>query len=126
MQLIFRVAVEFLLGNRFSLDVMCKHGVPYLSRDEETKAIERAVEDCAPRAPIEAVEVKDTDLESVQFLSNVRYLIDNWLAQGIVSRCLPRLKFKLTAVARAKAVSSTSRQLPAAKSCQQTELCRGR
>ncbi|KAJ5584970.1 uncharacterized protein N7459_004770 [Penicillium hispanicum] len=74
-------SVEFLLGNQFSIDAICKHGVRYLSREEEAQAVERAKQKYNPE-PVEAVEVNETDQESIEFLRAVRQTISNWTKGG--------------------------------------------
>lgn len=82
-------AVEFLLGNGFSIDAICKHGVRYLSRKEEADAVERANQKLEPA---ETVEVKDSDQESLEFLRVVRGTIDAWMKPGVV--CAPVIYYK--------------------------------
>lgn len=78
-------AVQFLLGNHFSIDALCKQGVHYLSRDEETQAWAHANIKVNRN---DVVDVKETDQETLDFLKAVRHAIDNWLAQGEVQPLL--------------------------------------
>ncbi|KAL3473972.1 CAF1 family ribonuclease [Aspergillus californicus] len=73
-------AIEFLLGNRFNMDSLYKVGVPYISRDEEAKAIKKAVERQSQTS--NRLDVKETDHESLAFLQLARNIVDNWLALG--------------------------------------------
>ncbi|KAL2864456.1 ribonuclease H-like domain-containing protein [Aspergillus lucknowensis] len=75
-------AVEFLLENKFNMDSLYRTGVPYISREEEEKAISKAVERQNRTPTSTSLDVKDTDHDSRTFLSLVRQLIDNWLALG--------------------------------------------
>ncbi|KXG52724.1 uncharacterized protein PGRI_079800 [Penicillium griseofulvum] len=75
-------SMEFLLANHFSIDHMCSFGVRYLSRSEEILAIKRATEKCQSRNPVQVANIKQDDLESLEFLEAVRVSINEWLAQG--------------------------------------------
>lgn len=80
------VGVEFLLSHQFSLDQVCKFGVPYLSRDEEADAIAKAVDSYKSNPPpSKSLDIKEMDHESLEFIQGVRESIDKWLAQGKVS-----------------------------------------
>lgn len=83
--------MEFLLANHFSIDHMCTFGVRYLSREEEKLAIRRATEKCQSRNPVQVVDIKKKDHESLEFLEAVRVSVNEWLAQGEVRRCIRRL-----------------------------------
>ncbi|KGO65592.1 Ribonuclease CAF1 [Penicillium italicum] len=75
-------SMEFLLANHFSIDHMCTFGVRYLSREEEKLAIRRATEKCYSRNPVQVVDIKKDDYESLEFLEAVRVSVNEWLAQG--------------------------------------------
>lgn len=81
--------MEFLLANHFSIDHMCTFGVRYLSREEEQLAIRRAAEKCQ-RNPVQVVDIKKDDHESLEFLEAVRISVNEWLAQGEVRCCIKR------------------------------------
>ncbi|KAI2731979.1 hypothetical protein CBS147332_1118 [Penicillium roqueforti] len=74
-------SMEFLLANHFSIDHMCTFGVRYLSREEEQLAIRRAAEKCQ-RNPVQVVDIKKDDHESLEFLEAVRISVNEWLGQG--------------------------------------------
>ncbi|OJJ47017.1 hypothetical protein ASPZODRAFT_159015 [Penicilliopsis zonata CBS 506.65] len=75
-------AIQFLVQNRFRLDALVSEGISYLSRREEALAFTRAEDrrDRVGRNANTAINVKQTDYESLQFLSMVRRHIDDWLA----------------------------------------------
>lgn len=76
--------MEFLLANDFSIDHMCSFGVRYLSREEEKLALKRAIEKCHTRLPVQSLEINKDDQETLEFITAVRVLIDDWLAEGEV------------------------------------------
>lgn len=70
------------------MDLLYRDGVPYLSRDEQAQALARAV--ARQERPVrKALDVKDTDYESLAFLSAVRRLVDSWVAAGTVRNQRP-------------------------------------
>ncbi|KKK27003.1 hypothetical protein ARAM_007082 [Aspergillus rambellii] len=75
-------AVEFLLENKFSMDALHRDGVPYLSREEEARAISKVIERHNRSALRRSLDVKETEYESIEFLKIVRQLVDAWLALG--------------------------------------------
>lgn len=78
------------MENKFSMDSLYRTGVTYLSREEENKAILKAVERTRTSPVHSSMSVQDTDYESLAFLQLVRQLINNWLALGDVDqRFLP-------------------------------------
>lgn len=77
-------AIEFLLENKFSIDSILKHGVQYLSREEEKRAIANAIERRDRVATHTLIDVKETEHESLAFLKAVRRVVDDWLALGAV------------------------------------------
>lgn len=66
------------------MDLFFKNGVSYLSRDEETLAMSKALERRDRSTVRDALDVKETDHESLSFLTNARRLIDDWIALGNV------------------------------------------
>lgn len=72
-------AVQFLIGHNFRLDAIYEDGVPYLSREEERAIISQAVERRDRKATNTALDIKETDVETIQFLRATRSLIDAWL-----------------------------------------------
>jgi poly(A)-specific ribonuclease len=77
--------MEFLLAHGFSIDTMCSSGVRYISRVEEQSAIERAIEKCRSQSPIPNMDIREDDIECLQFLESARFAINEWLGQGDVS-----------------------------------------
>jgi poly(A)-specific ribonuclease len=71
-------AAEFLLRNNFSFDLPFRHGVQYLSRDEETEAMRKATERL-DRARYEDIQLTEKDTEALEFMTKVRGEIDDWL-----------------------------------------------
>jgi hypothetical protein len=82
-------AIEFLLDNKFNMDSLYRSGVPYISREEEEKAIAKAIERQNQTTASTSLDVKETDHESLAFLRVVRQLVDRWLALGDVCFILP-------------------------------------
>lgn len=78
------LAVEFLIQNQFRWDPLLQHGVPYVSREEEQMIISKALERHDRLKTQDAMDIKESDHESLAFLKNVRRLVDNWLALGVV------------------------------------------
>ncbi|KAJ5083501.1 hypothetical protein N7456_012928 [Penicillium angulare] len=76
------LSMEFLTSNNFSIDTVCKHGVRYLSREEETRSLKIADTKYSDVRALYKVNGEGTDQEVLGFLKEVRRLIDNWLAQG--------------------------------------------
>ncbi|KAJ5611140.1 hypothetical protein N7510_007859 [Penicillium lagena] len=75
-------AVEFLLANGFSIDIQCKYGVPYLSREEEKEAIAKATERLTRQTTGKSLNIKESDHESLEFVQAVRQVLTSWLAEG--------------------------------------------
>ncbi|KAL2797528.1 ribonuclease H-like domain-containing protein [Aspergillus keveii] len=75
-------AIEFLLDNKFNMDSLYRSGVPYISREEEEKAVAKAIERQNQTTASTSLDVKETDHESLAFLQVVRQLVDKWLALG--------------------------------------------
>lgn len=80
------LAADFLMENKFSMDSFFKHGVRYLSRDEEHQAMAKALERRDRPMTHRSLDVKETEHESIEFLQAVRRLVDDWLAPGDVHR----------------------------------------
>ena len=78
--------MEFLLAHGFSIDKMCSSGVRYLSRVEEESAIRRAIVKCRSQSPVPHMKIQEDDLECSEFLGSARLAINEWLAQGEVSK----------------------------------------
>ncbi|KAJ5638484.1 hypothetical protein N7528_000874 [Penicillium herquei] len=74
-------AMEFLINNSFSLDNACKNGVRYLSREEEAEALDLAEQKYSLKGSKSAIEVKETDKETLDFLNSVRDQINSWLSR---------------------------------------------
>ncbi|KAK2794900.1 hypothetical protein FQN50_009824 [Emmonsiellopsis sp. PD_5] len=72
-------AVHFLMKNGFRMDAPFIDGLPYLSRLEETTAIVNLAEKEHNRAKVADINSEDMDAESVEFLNEVRRLIDAWV-----------------------------------------------
>jgi poly(A)-specific ribonuclease len=77
-------AVDFLMRHGFRMDAPFTEGLPYLSREEETRATARLSERQQQKATIRDIDVRDMDLESLEFLNDVRRQIDAWMAVGDV------------------------------------------
>ncbi|PYI04357.1 CAF1 family ribonuclease [Aspergillus sclerotiicarbonarius CBS 121057] len=65
-------AVEFLLENKFCMESLYKNGVPYVSRDEEERAMARVIERCDRTTLRSSLDVTDTEYESLAFLKEAR------------------------------------------------------
>ncbi|KAL2819250.1 ribonuclease H-like domain-containing protein [Aspergillus granulosus] len=75
-------AIEFLLDNKFNMDSLYRSGVPYISREEEEKAMAKAIERQNQTTTSTSLDVQETDHDSLAFLQDVRQLVDKWLALG--------------------------------------------
>lgn len=73
-------AMEFLLQNQFSLNSLYKDGVQYLSRAEEDLAMSKAAARFNRTKSRTALEIKETELDSIEFVGAVRKLVKDWLA----------------------------------------------
>ncbi|KAF2456472.1 ribonuclease H-like domain-containing protein [Lineolata rhizophorae] len=71
-------AAEFLLKAGFNFDLPFRSGVPYLSRDEDRKAWERALERLN-RAKVEDIQLDGSQEELLKFVERVRNEIKEWL-----------------------------------------------
>jgi prophage antirepressor-like protein len=76
------------LEHKFNMDSLYRNGVQYISREEESQAVAKAVARAVGRQTqssiLTSIDVKETDHESLEFLKSVRRLVDNWLAFGDV------------------------------------------
>ncbi|KAJ6096005.1 CAF1 family ribonuclease [Penicillium sp. IBT 16267x] len=75
-------SMEFLMNHQFSMEILCKYGVRYLSRDEEAQCLIIASQRYSRTNAIAAVDVKETDKETIDFLQAARRMINWWLAQS--------------------------------------------
>jgi poly(A)-specific ribonuclease len=71
------------------MDSLFTDGVCYLSREEEDVAMSMALERQDRSTVRDALDVKETEHESLSFLTKVRRLIDDWLALGDVHIPIP-------------------------------------
>ncbi|PGH23764.1 hypothetical protein AJ80_02194 [Polytolypa hystricis UAMH7299] len=76
-------AVDFLMGNGFSMHAPFMEGLPYLSRLEEATARERLSQRESNMAAITTIKCEDMDDGSLQFLVETRRQIDEWMTQGM-------------------------------------------
>jgi poly(A)-specific ribonuclease len=76
--------MEFLMNHHFSMEILCKYGVRYLSRDEEAQCLTIASQRYSRTNAIAAVDVKETDKETIDFLKAARRTINWWLNQSDV------------------------------------------
>jgi len=68
------------------MDAPYLHGVPYLSREEETAA--RVAQQA--RSAMPNIELNDTDWESLMFLEGIRDTIDGWrYGREVILRIFP-------------------------------------
>ncbi|KAJ5650371.1 CAF1 family ribonuclease [Penicillium longicatenatum] len=74
-------SMEFLMNHHFSMEILCKYGVRYLSRDEEAQCLTIASQRYSRTNAIAAVDVKATDKETIDFLMAARRTINWWLNQ---------------------------------------------
>jgi poly(A)-specific ribonuclease len=74
-------AVEFLIRNGFRMDAPFLDGVSYLSRHEEAEAKQQALKRHDRSRSIADIDIKEEDLESIEFLEQARGQIKEWLAQ---------------------------------------------
>lgn len=74
-------AVDFLLKNNFNLSEPFTRGVPYLSRDEEEMAKQRAKER-QDKSRFDDIELADDDVDTLRFLEKVRGEIKDWRKGG--------------------------------------------
>ncbi|KAJ5785390.1 CAF1 family ribonuclease [Penicillium pulvis] len=79
-------SMEFLMNHQFSMEILCKYGVRYLSRDEEAQCLIIASQRYNRTSAISAVDVKAADKETIDFLQAARRMINWWLAQSDTKR----------------------------------------
>jgi hypothetical protein len=77
-------AISFLLKNGFRMQAPLQEGVPYLSRREEEQAKQHVLERNARSSDLVALDIPESDTESLEFLRITREAIDAWLAKGEV------------------------------------------
>jgi poly(A)-specific ribonuclease len=73
-------ACSFLLGCGFDLGAPFARGVQYLSREEAERAKQTAWDRLENRNPIPDLQLKESDVESLDFLRRVRAAIVKWKA----------------------------------------------
>lgn len=75
-------AITFLLENGFRFDKPFSRGVQYLSRDEAAEAKERAYNRIDKKNIFDDLQLKETDVESLDFVRRVREAITEWKTTG--------------------------------------------
>ncbi|KAL1965715.1 hypothetical protein VTN77DRAFT_5215 [Rasamsonia byssochlamydoides] len=73
-------AVEFLMANKFRMQAPFEEGVYYLSRDEEKRAMAKALQRQDRPGDRSVIDIPESDTESLEFLVTVRKAINAWLA----------------------------------------------
>lgn len=68
------------------MDALFKSGIRYLSREEEKYVMAKAIERQNRGGVHRSLDVKDSDYQSLNFLTFVRTTVDHWLALGDVNR----------------------------------------
>ncbi|KAJ4363390.1 hypothetical protein N0V83_009683 [Neocucurbitaria cava] len=71
-------ACSFLLNNGFDLGAPFANGVQYLSREEAQRAKQMAWDRLEKKTPIEDLQLKPEDVDSLDFLRRVREAITKW------------------------------------------------
>jgi poly(A)-specific ribonuclease len=74
-------AVGFLLKNNFNLSEPFTRGVPYLSRDEEKMAKQKAKKR-QDKSRFDDIQLPEDDVETFRFLEKVRGEINGWRETG--------------------------------------------
>ncbi|KKY23378.1 putative caf1 family [Diplodia seriata] len=82
-------AAEFLLSVGFKMDLPMTKGVPYLSRDEAKRAKKLAYARW-DKSAIADVQLKEHEVQSLEFVSKVRCAINTWKETGKVSRVMSK------------------------------------
>lgn len=77
-------AVQFLIKNGFNFSESLTHGVQYLSQKEEGEAM-LIVEQRQDKSQISDITLKDTDLEALAFMREIRRRVDSFLKTRITS-----------------------------------------
>ncbi|KAF2270017.1 CAF1-domain-containing protein [Lojkania enalia] len=73
-------AIDFLLRNGFQMDAPFTKGVQYLSRQEAEWAMQRAYDRLDKKNPVADLQLKEEDVESLDFVRRVREAITKWKA----------------------------------------------
>jgi poly(A)-specific ribonuclease len=71
-------AVDFLLEHGFNMEEPFKYGVPYLSRDEEKLAKQKAKDRNDPNRFAD-IEWEEGDLQTINFMAKIRKETSQWL-----------------------------------------------
>lgn len=71
-------AVQFLLSHGFQLNVPFERGVPYLSRDEAAQVKQAQYDRIDDKNVFHDLQLKSTDVDSLDFLKRVREAITAW------------------------------------------------
>lgn len=71
--------MEFLLAHKFDLNAMCKTGIRYLSRVEETEALRIVAHKYSRETAAGAISLSNLKEEDQKFLALVRVEINFWL-----------------------------------------------
>jgi hypothetical protein len=66
------------------MQVPFEEGVPYLSRLEEKQVMEKVVERNERSSDLAAMDIPESDTDSLEFLRTARQAIDAWLSEGEV------------------------------------------
>ena len=81
--LLIQLAVEFLLGYGFRMDALFTEGVPYFSREEETRA--RAIAAYRrDKSNYADILIEENDFETHAFIAHVKEEVNEWKKQGMV------------------------------------------
>lgn len=78
-------AVEFLLKNNFQIDLPFTRGVQYLSREEANQAKQMAYDRVDKKNIVEDLQLRDTDVDSLDFVRRVREAVTKWKASNGLS-----------------------------------------
>ncbi|KAF2277954.1 CAF1-domain-containing protein [Westerdykella ornata] len=78
-------AIAFLLKNDFRMDLPFTHGVQYLSRDEAYLAKQLAYDRIDKKNVFEDMQLKETDVDSLDFVHRVRQEIIQWTTSDSAS-----------------------------------------
>lgn len=71
-------AMSFLLDHGFKFDLAYREGIEYLSRDEAQQAKQSAFDRIDKKNVVEDLHLKETDIESLDFIRRVREAITAW------------------------------------------------
>lgn len=78
-------AATFLLNNGFDLGLPFSKGVQYLSREEAARAKQMAYDRLDKKNAIEDLQLKDEDVDSLDFVRRAREAITKWKASSVHS-----------------------------------------